>query len=99
MQCLDKDDAAQPLHDRDGHAKPVVQDQVHRPRAAKQQLHCRRADKRRHHQRQHTQCLDQHRAPELKAHGQVGQRHGDDGGEQHRHPRDKETVGKRLPHQ
>ncbi|MNC87570.1 hypothetical protein D3C83_33040 [compost metagenome] len=99
MQRLDEDHAVQPVHERDGEAEPVVQHQVDRAAPAEDELHRDRAHERRHDERQHTQRLDNGRAAEFEAHGEIGERHGDKRGQEHAPEADVEAVPERFLHE
>jgi hypothetical protein len=78
---LDEDHAVEPFHDGQREAEVLLQQQVHAAAAAEDQLQRHRAHEGRHDQRQHAQGLDQDRTAEFEAHREVGQRHGDQRGE------------------
>ena len=99
MQPFDEDDAVQSVHERDADAESLAEQQVDRAVAAEQELQRHRADERRHHQRQHAQRLHQRGAAELEAHGEVGERNGDERRERDRSQRHHQAVDERLAHQ
>ena len=99
MDAFHKHHTAQPLHDGDGEPKVLVQQQVDRAAAPEDELQRHRPHKGRHDEWQHPQCLDDERAPELEAHRQVGQRHGNQRRKHHRCQRHPQAVEKRLTEQ
>ena len=82
---LHEDHAIQPLHEGDLEIKPFIKQQVDRAVAAKQQQHGDSPHEGRHDQRQKGQGLDERRAAKVKTRGDIGQRQGDEGRDEHRH--------------
>jgi hypothetical protein len=99
VQALDEDHAGKPLHQRQREAEVLVEQQIDRTVAAEDQLHRDRADEGRHDQRQDAERLDQSRAAELEAHGDVRERHCDQRGDRDTHRRDVQGIRKGLAHQ